>query len=211
MKIYFSILLILSITNLFSQLNNNIKNDVLWIGLENEYKIIDSLILHPIFKSNEVNISRKNKNTYLMTVTNEHEKKRVKIDLYDSLSSDTSKILNLNYLVKRVPYPIFSIDGNLVHDTISKTAILKAKKIDVGMDDPDFPAHGLTFKVNSFVMEIDEKVFQSNSNNLTPSMIYFIKNTTGGKIRFINDKVELLNSKGEVRSVYGDKTFILVK
>ena len=212
MRISFLAFLISLSIESFSQLNNNIKNDILWIGLNNEYKIIDSTMLHPLFISNDVNISRKNKNTYIFSVTNlKLENQRVKIDLYDSISTDTNKILGLNYLVKKIPNPIFLIDSKLIHDTISRTAILKTKKIEIGMDDPEFPSHWLTFKLKSFVIEIDGKQFQSNSNNLTPSMIYYINNTSGNKIRFMNDNVESLNSNGEIRYIYGDKTFILVK
>ena len=198
----------------YSQTNTIIKNGILWLGLDNPLSFNDTTLKHPLFKSTDAIITRKANGDFRVNVTNQKSiGETIQLDLYDSLSSSIKKITSYNFLVKPVPDPVFSIAGKLIHDTISRADLLKTKMINVALDDVDFN-FDLPFELQSFDMEIDGKEFHSNSNRLTPSMIYYITNTMGNKIRIRNDKTIMKNSSDRVaRCVINgcDKTFILTK
>ena len=187
---------------------------ILWIGVENPVTLKDTTLKHPCLKSSDAKASLETNGNFIVIVTNyKSAGQTILLDLYDSLSTGYKKISTYNFLVKKVPDPVFSIAGKLIHDTISRTDLLKTKIINVALDDVDFN-YDLRFELQSFDMEINGKEFHSNSNRLTPSMIYFITHTTGNKIRIRNDKTILAKSNDRIaRCVldHCDKTFILGK
>lgn len=189
---------------------------ILWLGIDNPVtvKSTTTSLKHPFFKSADATASLQANGTFIVAVTNYKSVGQIiQLDLYDSVSTGSKKISSYHYLVKRTPDPVFSIAGKLIHDTISRSDLLKTKTINVALDDVDFNLD-LRFQLQSFDLEIDGKEFHSNSNQLTNSMIYFITNTTGAKIRILNDKTIMANSTDKTaRCVLNgcDKTFILAK
>jgi hypothetical protein len=199
----------------YSQTNTKTNEGILYLRLNNPWSFKDSTVKYPLFKSSDAVIKREENGVFCISVTNTKSLgQTIQLDLYDSLSGGTKKISSYNFLVKEVPNPVFSIAGKLIHDSISRTDLLKAKMINVVWDDVDFH-YDTPFKLESFDLEIDGKEFHSNSNSLTASMIYFITNTIGNKIRIRNDKtiMSIPSTDGVARCVAGncDKTFILVK
>ena len=197
----------------YSQTNTKPYDRILWIGLENPLLFEDSLTVNPVFKSGDVNVTKVSRGHFIINVTNmKIANQIIQIDWDDALSNDTNKIISNYYLVKQVPNPTFSIAGKLIHDSISRSDLLKSKAFDVRLDDVDFK-YNLPFEIVSFDMEIDGKEFHSNSKYLTTSMIYYITHTSGSKIRIMNDKVVMKSSgsDGEERWIYKDKTFMLTK
>ena len=187
------------------------KVEILWLGMENLVSFKDTTIKYPLFKSSDASVKRESEK-FIVTVTNPKSVgQTIQIEMYDSLSNDTKKISTYYFRVKAVPYPTFYIDSTYIHDTISRAGLLNIKKIDVRMDDPEFNFY-FPFEIQSFDMEIDGKTFHSNSNALTTSMIYYVNNSQGNKIRILNDKSIMTNgSDRTARCVACGKTFILVK
>jgi hypothetical protein len=211
MRATISLYFIFLVSHVYSQIGMKNYDGILWFGMNNPLEITDKTVTHPLFKSKEVTVSRDPDGTFIVKVTNQESIGHIiHVELRDSV--DTNKLMTYSLLVKNMPYPVFSIGGKIVHDTISKTELLKSQKIDIGMDDPEFPQMNL-FLLQSFDMEVDGQDFHSSSNVLTPSMIYLVTHTLGNKIRIYNDRVIMTASTTNrvARYIYNDKTFILVK
>lgn len=211
----FLLLLLFSVSAEAQTESKSIKS-ILWFGLEHPVHLMDSTLVlkHPFIKSDDATAIFDKNGTVIVFVTNSKSVgDTIQLDLFDSLPTGIRKISSYNFLVKRTPDPVFSIGGKLIHDTISRSDLLKSKKINVALDDVDFDLN-IRFELQSFDLEIDGKVFHSNSNELTNSMIYLITNTKGNTIRIINDKTILSNlSDKTARCVLPgcDKTFVLGK
>ena len=85
--------------------------------------------------------------------------------------------------------------------------IFENKKIDVTLGD-EFLDKYLKFELVSFDLEVEEKLFHSNSNSLTQSMIYWISHTKSKSIKIKND---LVTFSTVTRYIYGEKVFQLDK
>jgi hypothetical protein len=196
----------------YSQQNNYIgKNDnpsSLYFGIENRYYINDTLLQNPLIRSNEAEVYKKDKYFFISLILPHRE--NIHLDVYDIRKNDTIKITTLVLPEKRIPPPAFSIAGKLIGDTISKASLLKAGKFDVLSGDEYLDKH-LNFELESFDLEVQGKQFHSISNNLTSSMIYWIKDSKSTSIRIRNDIVFLKTFDKYKRVIYGDKTFYLEK
>jgi len=178
---------------------------VLWIGVENIITLTgDSMSENVFIKSEDAEI-KIDKGSFVAIVNPINVNTDITIDAYRVSSQDSIKLISRDFFVKKIPDPTYSIEGRVVDNVISRTALLKAKKIDVILGD-GFPNGEKLFLLTSFDLEIDDKIFHSNSNTLTTSMVYYLTNTTSKSIRIFNDTV---NGFNEVRFLYKDKTFVL--
>lgn len=172
------------------------------------YFIEDSLLQNPILKSNEASIIKR-ENYFIITLKLPH-RDSIHLDLYDIRDNDSILIKTISLPEKRFPEPKFSISGKLIGDTISKEELLKTGKIHVLLGDKWLDKY-LYFELKSFDLEVQGKMFHSNSNILTPPMIYWIKDSKSSTIRITNDIVFLNTAEKISRVIYGDKTFMLIK
>lgn len=180
----------------------------LYFGMDIPYFIEDTLLQDPLLKSNEASIIKKEK--YFVISLKLPHRDIINLDLYDIRNNDTILIKTISLPEKRIPDPKFSISGKLIGDTISKEELLKARKIDVLLGDKWLDNY-LNFELKSFDLEVQGKMFHSNSNILTPPMIYWIKDIKSSSIRITNDIVVLKKDDKNPNVIYGDKTFYLIK
>ncbi len=180
----------------------------LYFGMDIPYFIEDSLLQNPILKSNEASIIKR-ENYFIITLKLPH-RDSIHLDLYDIRDNDSILIKTISLPEKRFPEPKFSISGKLIGDTISKEELLKTGKIHVLLGDKWLDKY-LNFELKSFDLEVQGKMFHSNSNILTPPMIYWIKDSKSSTIRITNDIVFLNTAEKISRVIYGDKTFMLIK
>lgn len=199
-----------------SRLTYSQKNDYLienatyfYLGMENRYYLEDSFLQNPFIKSSEAEVLKKGK--YFIITLKLPNRDSIHLDVYDIRENDTIKIKTLSIPEKRLPDPRFSIDGKLIVDSISKSALLKAGKFNIMFGDQYLDKYLNFFELKSFDLEIQGKHFHSNSNNLTPSMLYWIKDNKSLTLRIRNDNVILKTGDQHPRVIYGDKTFYLIK
>jgi hypothetical protein len=207
MKLLLTTILLLSGLKSYSQAQVTLKfllnSDALWVGIDNQF-IISGDTANKIFILSSKNIDiRKDSIGYTVLATKANT--TATLDLFEVVQGDTIKVLSKDYLVKRVPDPVFSIGGHVISGSISKSLLLKTKKIDVVFGDSALDRHKI-FELTSFDMEIDGNTFHSNSNNLTTSMIFYLSRTKSNSIRIMNDKVHGFD---RTLLLYKDKTFSL--
>src|SRR5205085_10668326 len=123
----------------------------LYFRMENCYYIKDSLLQNPFIKSNESEVYKKG-NYFIINLKLPH-KENIHLEVFDIRKNDTIKINTLVLPEKRIPDSAFSIAGQLIGDTISKSALLKAGKINVLLGD-DWLDKFLNFELKSFDLEV---------------------------------------------------------
>lgn len=179
-----------------------------YLGLENRYYIMDSLLQKPFLKSSEAEVISMDK--YFIVNLRLPQRDSIRLEINDIRNNDTFHIKTISIPEKRLPDPVFSIEGKLIGDSISKEALVRAGEINVMLGDPYLDKY-LNFELTSFDLEVDGKQFHSNSNRLTPSMIFCIKKSKSLTLRITNDMVYLKTGDKLPRVIYGDKTFFLMK
>jgi hypothetical protein len=193
----------------WTTLNKSNENPTsLYFGIDNVYYIEDSLLQNPFIKSKEADVLKKD-NYFVINLKLPH-RENIHLEICDIRKNDTILIRTITLPEKRIPDPSFSIEGKLTGDTISKRALIKAGKFDVILGDAWLDKI-FSFNLISFDLIVQGKQFHSNSNNLTSSMIFWIKDSKSLTLRVGNDFALLKNGDNYPRLVYGDKTFYLVE
>ena len=178
----------------------------IWLGLAMPLRIMDSVLSNPYFSSNDVEVIYE-KGMYYPAAIYEQNNMAVGVDLYNISGADSVKVRTFYFKVKTVPDPKFSVAGQAVLDSISKSAMLRAGKLEVALHCAldSF----ITWRLNSFDMEIDGKEFSSLGNKFSPAMRHAIINTKSGRVRIMNERVVMLNDEGGPRLISQANTFIL--
>lgn len=179
----------------------------IYIGIPNTLVLTDTILTankYILQTTANIEISRSgNKITINPRSTDNHG---IVIFIRKLQGKDTITLNIQKFGVGLVPDPIPAINGKPVNGTISKSELLKYKKLTV-YESADIINSNTWYKCISFDMDIDNNEFHSNSDTLTNSMLQAIQMAQYGTSISIN--ITGLDLDSGTRNLGG--SFLLVK